>query len=263
MHRRLNITALGSAVAVVLALSGCKVVVNEDAEGSDAATGTSGTTTDHRQASARPALAERSEHVHAEPAQPSVAVEAPPPFTPYTLADGPDVCFRALADHLGADTKVMEVISFFSAGQQIDPNESKPAGEMTICTAEYQNPEDPRKLLRVTMDTRDGSFREPQPVEIRAHGNAADFRLEDYLIPLSQVDAAALTGVMTSLEPTLGVYGTYAWTGVRLSEPDTFREQHWLRLDLNGRLASNDLKGSGYASVTVDGKTLIRSYLQP
>ena len=47
------------------------------------------------------------------------------------------------------------------------------------------------------MDVSSGTFGEPQPVEITvAGGNAAEFNIEDYLIPLSKINAAALVSVM-------------------------------------------------------------------
>lgn len=95
---------------------------------------------------------------------------------------------------------------------------------MTSCTVDFQNPSDPRKLLTARFDTRTGTFGEPSPVEITVMGgNAANFRLADYVIPLSRVNAAALTGVMEAQAKRLKtVYGEYAWSGVRLSGPDAF-----------------------------------------
>ena len=185
-------------------------------------------------------------------------------FTPPNLSDGPAACFEAIAEHLGADTKVSEITSFYSAGSEIDPGASRPQGEMTTCTVEYQDPEDPRKLVGTRMDMRSGEFQAPQRLEITVMGNPADFKLEDHLIPLSQVDAAALTGIMDAQKAALGgVYTPYAWTGVRLSAPDAFSDVHTLRLDVEGRLASNDIKSSGYASVSVDGKKITSNHLLP
>lgn len=194
-----------------------------------------------------------------EPAKSSTAAAIP------TLAEGPDVCFRAIAKHLGADAKVSEITSFFSVGKEIDPSDSKPAGEMTTCTVQYQNPDDPRKLLSTRLDLQSGKFSPPDPVEITVMGgNAADFRLEDYLIPLSQIDAAALSSVMEAQKARLsGVYGRYAWSGVRLSAPGPFSDKHTLRLDVTGRLAANDIKEDGYASVSTDGKKITTDHLLP
>jgi hypothetical protein len=95
-------------------------------------------------------------------------------------------------------------------------------------------------------------------------GDASSFRLEDHVIPLSRVNAAALTGVMDAQEQRLkAVYGDYAWSGVRLSGPDAFSRTHTLRLDLDGRLAANDIKDGGYASVSLDGKRITANHLMP
>lgn len=183
----------------------------------------------------------------------------------FNLADGPDVCFRAISKHLGTDAKVSEITSFFSVGKEIDAGHTQPAGEMTTCTVDYQDPKDSRKLLRSQLDLESGEFSAPSPVEITvAGGNAADFKLEDYVIPLSKVEAAALTSVMEAQKGRLsGVYSRYAWSGVRLSAPGPFSNTHTLRLDLAGRLASNDIREGGYASVSIDGKKITKDHLMP
>ena len=181
-----------------------------------------------------------------------------------TLASGPDVCFREIARKFGPDVKVSEITSFFSPGEAIAGRSSEPRGHMTSCSLTFQNPSDPRKLLSASYNTRTGSFGEPNPVEITVMGNAANFRLEDHVIPLSRVNAAALTGVMSAQEKRLkSVYGDFAWSGVRLSGPDAFSRTHTLRLDLDGRLAANDIKESGYASVSLDGKRITANHLMP
>lgn len=183
----------------------------------------------------------------------------------FTLADGPDACFRSVAKQLGGNAKVAELTSFFSPGKDIDPSASAPAGDMTTCTVQYQNPQDPRKLLEASMDTKDGTFSAPEQVEIKVMGgDASKFNLEDHLIALSQVNAAGLKTVMDGLKASMDqVYSKHAWSGVRLEAPDAFAPKHTLRLDLDGRLASNDIKEGGYASISTDGKTVIRNLLKP
>lgn len=196
--------------------------------------------------------------------------EGPPDLVPdapgFSLAaDGPGVCFRLIAEKFGADVKVSEVSSFFGGGEGLDSIVVAPRGQMTSCSVSFQSPADPRKLLSARYDLRSGSFGAPQPVEIRVMGgNAATFRLSDHVIPLSRVDAAALSGLMKAQDARLKkVFSDYAWTGVRLSGPDPFSSSHRLRLDLNGRIAANDLKSSGYASVSLDGKRITADYLMP
>ena len=187
-------------------------------------------------------------------AAPAADAPAPPAQASVpTLADGPDVCFRQVAEHLGAEAKVSEINSRFS-----------PEGELQLCTADYQSPDDPRKLVGVRLDPATGTFSEPYPIELSVSGNAADFRLDDYVIPLSQVDAAALAGVMEAQKAELdGVLSSHAWTGVRLMPPGAFSDQHTLRLDMDGRIAANDIAHNGYASVSVDGKTITANHLLP
>lgn len=203
----------------------------------------------------------------AAPASDSGSDTAATPAAAYTapnIAEGPDVCFKAVAAHLGADAKVSEIDAFFSAGSEIDANDSGPKGTLTTCSVKYQNPEDPRKLLSNRMDTRTGTFGTPDQLEITVTGNAADFDLEDYLIPLSQIDAAALAGVMRSQDPALAeAFSVYAWDDVRLSAPGPFSDVHTLRIGVEGRLAKNDIKQNGYASVSVDGKQITTNHLIP
>src|SRR5690606_13013175 len=107
-------------------------------------------------------------------------------------------------------------------------------------------------------------FSEPYDIELSVSGNAADFRLDDYLMPLSQVDAAALSGVMEAQQPALaGDYSRYSWTGVRRVPPGPFRDEHTLRPDLGGRLARRAIKNGGYLSVSVDGGTIAANHLLP
>lgn len=205
-----------------------------------------------------PEFAPRDSNLAEEPPISSTSVPA------LTLASGPDVCFREIAKAFGPNIKVAEITSFFSPGEAIKGPGAEPRGEMTSCTVEFQNPADPRKLLSARYDSRTGAFGEPNPVEITVMGNAADFRLSDYVVPLSRVDAAALAGVMAAQDKRLKtVYGDYAWSGVRLSAPDAFSRTHTLRLDLDGRLAANDIRESGYASVSLDGKRVTRNFLMP
>ena len=182
-----------------------------------------------------------------------------------TLAEGPDVCFRAVAKHLGADAKVAEVLSFFSSGKEIDGDTDEPAGQATLCQVQYQDPNDPRKLLSTRVDFKTGQFIDPVPVEISvSSGDAASFKLDDILIPLSQVHPEKLSAVMAAQKLKLdGVFSRYAWSGVRLDNPGAFDDIHTLRLDVEGRLASNDIKESGYAALKVDGKTMVRNLLLP
>tara|TARA_A100001391_G_scaffold78331_1_gene50573 strand:+ start:33234 stop:33854 length:621 start_codon:yes stop_codon:yes gene_type:complete len=174
-----------------------------------------------------------------------------------SLSAGPDVCFNAVADQIGSDAKVSEITSMFSAGPDVDSSASEPAGTMTVCTAYYQNPDDPRKLLSISYVPALGEFTDPADVEVSVSGDAADFNLEDYLVPLSEVKAGALSAVFDANEAQLAdKYSAYAWTGVQLADPGTFNDEFALRIAYEGRLKSNDVKDDGYAMVALDGTTV-------
>jgi hypothetical protein len=76
--------------------------------------------------------AEGSPEKTATPAKAAAAPAAAP--SGLNLAAGPDVCFKAIAKHLGADAKVAEITSFFAEGADIEGGSSdEPVGTMTTC----------------------------------------------------------------------------------------------------------------------------------
>ncbi len=143
----------------------------------------------------------------ATPATAAASPAAPSPAPALTFNEGPDVCFRAVADALAPATLVSEITSSFDAD-----------GKLQVCTVDYQNPADARKLVGQQLDLATGKFGAPYDIELTVSGDAASFRLEDYLmVPLSKVDAAALSGTIEGLKPSLDpVYSSYRWNGVRL-----------------------------------------------
>jgi hypothetical protein len=181
------------------------------------------------------------------------------------ISEGPDVCFRAIAKRLGPDAKVSEINSFFSSGKEIDSSDDEPQGQMTVCSVQYQDPADPRKLLGTSLNMRTGEFAAPSPVDISVTGgHASEFKLADYITPLAQVNAAALAPFMAAQEDSMRkIYSHHAWSGVRLMSPGAFSDVHVLRLDIDGRLATNDIKETGYAEFALDGKTLKENNLKP
>jgi hypothetical protein len=190
---------------------------------------------------------------------------AAPEVAALNISEGPDVCFRAIAKHLGPDAKVSEINSFFSSGKDIDSSDDEPQGQLTVCSVQYQDPTDARKLLSTSLNMRTGKFAAPSPVDITVSGgDASEFKLADYVTPMAQVNAAALAPFMEAQKgPMSKIYSRSAWSGIRLMSPGAFSDVHVLRLDIDGRLAANDIKESGYAEFTIDGKTLKENNLKP
>ncbi|NKY60713.1 hypothetical protein [Nocardia flavorosea] len=186
-----------------------------------------------------------------------------------TLADGPDVCFRLITEQLGADIKAHEVLTSFSVPADLDSTpvligDPPPAGELTTCTVKFQNPDDPKKLLEADFDTDTGTFSDPAPLELRVTGDASEFDLEEHLIALSAVDAAPLAAFMDQQLGSLDkAYSGHAWSGVRLMPPDRTSPTHFLRVDVDGRLASNDVLDTGYAELAVNGTEVVANRLVP
>lgn len=188
-------------------------------------------------------------------------------FVAPTLDDGVTYCFDKISEKLGANAKVAEASVSYSPGKDIQNVSMKPKGQMTTCSVQYQSPDDPRKLLSISMDMKTGNFDEPRPMEIQVMGDAADFNLEDHLIPLANVNFAGLPELMKAQEPELAkTYSSYAWTGVTLDTPVIYRTPkpvHTLDVRLSGRLASNDVTDSGTMKVATDGTTIESNSLLP
>lgn len=185
-----------------------------------------------------------------------------------TLADqGPGACFDLVRENLGKQTKVNEIDSNFSTGkdidpQLIDPEDTPAAGTLTHCSVKYQSPDDPKKLVQANLDIDTGTFSDPQPLEITVMGDAATFDLEDHLVALSQVDTDPVQGQMDQQQAKLdGVFSAHAWSGVSLTPPDAFSAVHLLRVDVAGRLASNDILDHGFLELSVDGATVVKDNL--
>ncbi|WP_154675983.1 hypothetical protein [Entomohabitans teleogrylli] len=195
------------------------------------------------------------------------AVSPPPeannePAYKYSLSDGPDICFQKVKEKLGATATVYSIRSSFAPGEKITSDTQYPDGAMTTCSVSYPNPDDPRKLLSMWLDNKTGEFQKPREVEIRVSGDASRFRLEDYLISLEKVDLSHLETFMAEQETALGKrFSVWAWKGVRLEEPGVFNNVHRLDIGVEGRLASNDIKDSGYATLSVDSKKVIKNRL--
>ncbi|MEL6529882.1 MAG: hypothetical protein AAFQ27_07960 [Pseudomonadota bacterium] len=182
-----------------------------------------------------------------------------------TFDDGYDSCFKAVASLLGNDAKVSEIRTLFSAGNEIDSMQMQPRGQMTSCEVQYQNPDNPKKMLSARFDNKTGEFSEPREMEITViGGNASEFSVDDYVMPLSDVNYAALGAFMEGKQEALGgAYSDFAWTGFTLNAPGLTQQNHTLGISLVGRLASNDVKESGSASFQTDGTTVIRDGLLP
>ena len=78
-----------------------------------------------------------------------------------TISDGIGACFEAIEDQLGSDIKIAEVNTNVSPGADLDSGASEPAGTVTSCSVQYQDPSNSKKLLERNMAGTPGRFGEP------------------------------------------------------------------------------------------------------
>ncbi|WP_298469153.1 hypothetical protein [uncultured Erythrobacter sp.] len=175
------------------------------------------------------------------------------------FADGHDVCFQAAREKLDPETKVSDITTMFSAGTDVDASETLEAGAVEVCNIYYQDPEDPRKLVGLSYNGYTKMFSGPDPVEVSVSGDPEDFDLENYLIPLSEVDAAPIAKFFEDNAAQLDEkYSAHAWTQVSF-ESDGSAFQY--RVGYEGRLKSNDVQDDGYAILAADGTTVVDNNL--
>ncbi|MBV7258046.1 hypothetical protein [Erythrobacter crassostreae] len=175
------------------------------------------------------------------------------------IADGHDVCFQAAKDKLDADAKVSEISTMFSAGTDVDGDETIEAGGVEVCNIFYQDPEDPRKLVGLSYNGYTKMFSGPDPVEMSVSGDPEDFNLEDYLIPLSEVDPAPIAQFMADNDAALAEkFSSYAWTTVSF---EGVGSSFQYRVGYEGRLKSNDMQDDGFAILAADGTTVVDNNL--
>lgn len=173
----------------------------------------------------------------------------------YSLADGPGICIAKVKEKLGGSTQISEIDAHFGKGTDIDPDFSEPKGALQICTASYQDPSDPKKLVRIRMNAATGEFGEPEPIEVTVMGDPDTFKLSDHLMPLGNVDPSSIAPYYAAKSATLSKrFSKYTIGMVRLMPPDEFHDKFAFRIDVDGRLASNDIKSDGFVTFSLDGK---------
>ena len=186
-------------------------------------------------------------------------------IAPLTVNDGIDVCFQKIRDKLGDDAKVGTIDTYFSSGREIDRGASAPRGELTVCTVEYQDPDDANAMVQRRYNTKTGTFSAPQKMEIiPIGGDPQDFRVDDFVVPLSEIDTAGLASFLAEQKDELSkAYSDYEVVHVQLVEPGFMKSEHELGVTVEGRLSANNIKDRGSARLGLDGSTVISNDLTP
>ncbi len=180
--------------------------------------------------------------------------------TRYSLADGPDICFRKVLAALGPEVRVSEITSLFAAGPRIEGDEEgAPQGAMTICSVDYQRPGASGPLLNLRMDPHTGAFGQPTPVPDTGTSDAAKSTSTPPLVALKQINAAKLQDFLQRQQKTLErTYSAHAIEGIRLS---ALGNTHVLRADVLGLLRSSGARQNGYAAISLNGKHVVYNHL--
>lgn len=233
--------ALALAVVVPLALAGCST---------DA-----------------PAPADDTEAVPDAPAEAVEETTEPEPVAVPTLQDdGIDVCMRLAAEHLGADIKLLNLTTSFSGGEVLDErtieiDDPPEAGDLTTCSLQYQDPADENKVIEQTYDAETEAFGDPIPVQLSVSGNSGDFVLDDYVIPIGDVNAAAVADTIAQFSGTLDEqFSQWAWTSLYLEQPGAVDDGYTLRVFGDGQHRSNDMIGSMGITLAPNGADVVREF---
>lgn len=179
--------------------------------------------------------------------------------------DGVDVCFKKAREMLGENVKVGAVSTNFSSGREIDGSESSPRGTMIYCSVEYQDPNAPNTMLEIAWDNRTGAFRQPQKMEIiPIGGDPEDFRIDDFVVPLSEINTESLEPFLMSHKDDLAsIFSDFELSMVQLQAPDFMQPEHVLSVTVEGRLAANDIRDQKSARLATDGTTVLSNDLTP
>jgi hypothetical protein len=181
----------------------------------------------------------------------------------FSYADGVDICFKKIKEKLGEATMVNSIQSIFKVKNTDAGQKSNPF--LYVCTVKYQDPQNPKQLLSLNMDTNTGEFKEPRPLELNIIGGDAEkFKLESILIPLKDVNTSTVQAKidqnMSKLDARYTDYSVYfldlADRGVLNTE-----QSHTLSLNIAGKFKTNGTKASIGMKLSIDGQQVISNDL--
>jgi hypothetical protein len=179
----------------------------------------------------------------------------------YFLSDGAFVCLDKAKEKLGADAKLLSMFSTFASPADFNKNnEYLPTalGSLSNCYVDYQNPENPNKVLRLNMNVQTGKFLAPEAQELHVSIHAKDlskFSLSEGVVPMSIFDIKALqtqTEAQTAfLTPSFSNH--HIQMVIAKSYADGSAEA---KVNFMGRLKTNDLIAERNMVAKPDGKVM-------
>jgi hypothetical protein len=178
----------------------------------------------------------------------------------FSYADGIDICFKQIRRKLGDAAMVNTIESIFDDTDSNGAKKSNPP--LSVCTVQYQDPSNPKQLLRQAMNTNTGEFEAPRPMELRILDNPEAFKLESVLIPIQSINPLAVADQIdrdkSKLDNRLTDYTVHY---LHLSDGGPLGTSHQLSLNIVGKFKANDTKASIMMQFSPDGKTLLSSDL--
>jgi hypothetical protein len=177
----------------------------------------------------------------------------------FSYADGVDICFKKIKEKLGETAMVNTIDSIFKVKDKNGGQQNSPA--LYVCTVQYQDPKNPKQLLKQEMDTNTGEFKEPQPLELNIIGGDAEtFKLESILIPLKDVNTSTVQAKIDQNKSKLDARLTdYAVYFLDLDDGGILNtgEGHTLSLNISGKFKTNGTKASIGIKLSTDGRQVI------
>ena len=184
----------------------------------------------------------------------------------YSLNDGATICLRQVQARLGAGAMVGEILSNFEkpetlTGLPVYGARPKP-GTLSGCRADYQDPANPQKMLRLEMNAKTGEFSAPKPLEIKVLGgdDAAKFDLNKHVSPIKKWNLDAVEKLISAqngaAEKAFSIYQIDS-TSLKM---DPFQGRFEIRASFAGRLKGNDLLQDKGVSVLADGTKVTSAF---
>lgn len=182
----------------------------------------------------------------------------------YSYSDGADICFRKVKEKLGDLAMVNTISSGFDA--KSNDGKQRPTPVLDLCTVQYQDPQNPKKLLKMAMDTHTGEFAAPRPMQLTIIGGDPEkFKLETVLIPLKSVNASTVPEILEKNNALLDAKLSerfFKYLDLRAPGILEVERTHTLTLTISGKYKSNDEKASIAIITSPDGKKILRNDLR-
>ena len=179
----------------------------------------------------------------------------------HSLKDGIGICFQKIRDHFGNNIKIASISSQFQIPEEFSRSSFKVSPEkiqgLDHCKFQYQDPQNPQKLLDVSMNAYTGEFEKPLPVKIQVYsGKVEDFKLEDHVISFEKLKIDPIEKQVALRKPSMdNIFASHQISSFDFSQ-SRFSGKFEATIRIKGIFKSNSLAGSKSMGFAPDGKLL-------